>query len=233
MTVAAVSQNGYTANDRSIIRSYTIPGTTTKVALRMGDTSVCLLHFLAWFDKNIESIDGGPLDDWGYAERPIRGSKTVLSNHASGTGVDVNASRHPLGKRGTFTAEQTAKIRAKLKEYGGVIRWGGDYEHRADEMHFEINRGIAAVKAIADKIRSYRGKLPPTSPRDRVLKPGMTGDDVLGVQMALNRLGNHLPLTKKLDPATVAVLKVFQGHRGLPVTGIVDADTWAKLHQHA
>lgn len=148
------SQNGYSANDRSLIASFVVPGTSRKLALRKGDCAVVLLDFAAWFHREIEPIDTGSLDDWGYAERMVRGSSTTLSNHASGTGMDLNAPRHPLGRVGTFTAAQTAKIRAKLKEYGGVIRWGGDYVNRKDEMHFEINKGIAAVKAVADRIRA-------------------------------------------------------------------------------
>jgi hypothetical protein len=91
-------------------------------------------------------LDGGALDDWGYAYRAIRGQEDAgnLSNHASGTAVDLNATKHPLGKRNTFTDEQEVKIRALAAKYG--CRWGGDYKNRADEMHFEINLSPAAVK---------------------------------------------------------------------------------------
>lgn len=136
----ATSQNGYTANDESLIQTWTIPGTTRKVRLRQGAPGGLLVLLAAWFDKNVEDIDAGQLDDWGYAERPIRGSTTELSNHASGTAIDLNATKHPLGERGTFTPAQTAKIRAHLRQYDGCIRWGGDYTKRADEMHFEIVR---------------------------------------------------------------------------------------------
>lgn len=147
------SQNGYSANDPSLIETITIPGTDRKVALRRGAPGQLLAHWAGWFDKHIESVDGGQLDDWGYAVRPIRGSRTGLSNHASGTALDLNAPRHPLGKRGTFTAQQTAAIRAELKRYGGAIRWGGDYENRADEMHFEIVADVARCAEVLDKVR--------------------------------------------------------------------------------
>jgi hypothetical protein len=67
----------------------------------------------------------------------VRGSTDKLSNHASGTAVDLNARLHPLGKRGTFPAEKVPMIRALAKKYG--LFWGGDYKNRADEQHFEIN----------------------------------------------------------------------------------------------
>lgn len=167
MTVT--SQNGWSANDRSLVASYTVPGTTRKLVLRKGDVSVVLLDFAAWFHKNIERIDVGQQDDWGYAERPIRGSSTTLSNHASGTAMDLNALAHRLGAYNTYPAVKIALIERKLKEYAGVIRWGHDYSGRKDEMHFEINAGYAAVKAQADRIR-YRNAHPnPTAVRTPVV----------------------------------------------------------------
>lgn len=158
----ATSQNGWSANDRSVTKSWKIPGTTRAIRLREGAAGELLVRIAAWFDKQIESVDDGTLDDWGYAERPIRGSSTELSNHASGTAMDLNALRHPLGVRNTFSAAQRAKIRAHLKEYEGVIRWGGDYQRRPDDMHFEINAGSTAVNRVAAKLRRSPIK-PPVS----------------------------------------------------------------------
>lgn len=149
----ATSQNGYIANKRDLIETITIPGTSRQVALRKGAPGKLLAEFAGWFDKNIESVDGGQLDDWGYAERPIRGSTTTLSNHASGTALDINAPRHPLGRRHTFSSTNEAKIRAELRFYEGAIRWGGDYKNRADEMHFEIVASVAKCAEVLDKVR--------------------------------------------------------------------------------
>lgn len=149
------SQNGYSANDESLIKTWLIPGTTRKIRLRADDCGFLLTHFAAWFDKAIETIDNdGELDDWGYAERTVRGSATTLSNHASGTAIDLNAPEHPLGVRGTFTETQEAMVRAQLRVYEGCIRWGGDYANRADEMHWEINRPYDEVARVARKLRA-------------------------------------------------------------------------------
>lgn len=157
----ATSQNGYTANQASLMAQFTIPGTTRKVTLRKGAPGQLLVTFAAWFDDHIESVDGGILDDWGYANRPIRGSSTGLSNHASGTALDINAPRHPLGKRGTFTSAQAARIRAELTRYEGAIRWGGDYQNRADEMHFEI---VASPERCAEVLSKVTASLPTVPP---------------------------------------------------------------------
>ena len=159
----ATSQNGYIANDRSRVESITIPGTSRKVTLRKGAPGQLLAHFAGWFDRVIESVDGGQLDDWGYAERPIRGSKNTLSNHASGTALDLNAPRHPLGARNTFTPGQMSRIRAKLKEYDGAIRWGGDYRNRADEMHFEI---MASPEKCARVLKAVSQPAEPPEPEE-------------------------------------------------------------------
>lgn len=156
-TPVVTSQNGYRANDRADVTTWTI-GKGRKVALRRGDPGYLLAHFADWFDAHVEDIDAGQPDDWGYAERPIRGSTTTLSNHASGTALDLNATRHPLGKRGTFTAAQAAAIRDQLRTYDGCIRWGGDYSGRPDEMHFEINRPAADVAAVARRLRTAEDK---------------------------------------------------------------------------
>ncbi|WGJ88165.1 M15 family metallopeptidase [Gordonia sp. SMJS1] len=42
------------------------------------------------------------------------------------------------GFSGTFTPEQTGKIRAKLASLGGQIVWGGDWSNVPDDPHFEV-----------------------------------------------------------------------------------------------
>lgn len=132
------SHNGWPASqDRSEIgiKSFKVPGTSLKLACAEA-VAPLLINFASEFHHCIEKIDKGSLDDWGYAFRMIRGTDVHLSNHASGTAIDINATKHPLGKRGTFTKSQEKTIREMCQYYG--LRWGGDYEVRADEMHFEV-----------------------------------------------------------------------------------------------
>jgi hypothetical protein len=75
----------------------------------------------------------------------VRGTTDKLSNHSSGTAIDLNATKHPLGKAGTFPLAKVPMIQALAKKYG--LTWGGDYRGRKDEMHFEI--AISREKAIA------------------------------------------------------------------------------------
>ena len=144
----AVSQNGWQANDRSLITTISVPGGTLPV--REGDVAVVFEWLARRFNDEVEPLKWPGC--WGYAERVIRGGVS-LSNHASGTAVDFNAPAHPLGKVGTFTKAQVKAIRRILDDAHGVIRWGGDYKGRKDEMHFEVNASAKAVAALARQIR--------------------------------------------------------------------------------
>jgi hypothetical protein len=218
-----MSQNGWTANDRSVIASYTIPSSTRKVALRKGDASVVLLDIAAWIHANVEHIDDGQLDDWGYAERTIRGSSTTLSNHASGTALDLDALKHPLGVRRTWTDAQASKIHDRLKLYGGVVRWGGDYDGRVDEMHFELNASPNAVAKVADRIRGGGGS-PSKYP---TIRRGDTGDAVKLIQRFLGVVGPGDPGYGTFGPLTETAVRRYQAMRGLEVDGICGQQTWA------
>ena len=141
------SSNGWPASEDQAaigIKSYPVPGTHLKIRCAE-KVAPLLVHFAADFNKLIEPIDEGTLDDWGYCFRKVRGSDSVVSNHSSGTAIDLNSIKHPLGKVDTFSASKVPMLRALVRKYG--LRWGGDYSGRKDAMHFEVD--INAVKAVA------------------------------------------------------------------------------------
>ena len=142
------SYNGYPASkdpDEIKIKSYPVKGTDRK--LKCADSVGPLLAaFAAEFHELIEPINDGTFDDWGYAFRMVRGSTDRLSCHSSGTAIDLNATKHPLGKAGTFPAEKIPMLRALAKKYG--LKWGGDFKSRPDDMHFEVEVSAAKAKAL-------------------------------------------------------------------------------------
>jgi len=133
-----ISPNGWPASeDRKLlgIKSFTVPGTKIKLACAKA-VAPLLVNFAKEFNELVEPIDQGQLDDWGYAFRMTRGSDRVLSNHSSGTAIDLNAIKHPLGKSNTFNKDQRNIINLLITKYG--LAWGGNYKKRKDDMHFEI-----------------------------------------------------------------------------------------------
>lgn len=146
------SQNGWPVNPPR--HASLVPGTDIRLVVADGPAGDLLIMFAGMFHRDVESIStgaGGVLDDWGWADRPIRGSDQI-SNHASATAIDLNATRHPLGATGTFTTKQRDAIHSLLRLFSGAIRWGGDYSGRKDEMHFEINTDVVGVKRALAKL---------------------------------------------------------------------------------
>ena len=146
------SYNGWPASKDPAeinIESYTIAGTERKIKCAKY-AGPLLAGFAAEFHELIEPIDEGVFDDWGYAFRMVRGSTDKLSCHSSGTAIDLNATKHPLGKAGTFNADKVPMIQALAKKYG--LKWGGDYANRKDEMHFEVTISQARAVKLLDKL---------------------------------------------------------------------------------
>jgi hypothetical protein len=157
----ANSQNGWPASSSKGaigIIDAKVPGTNVNFpqGVKGGDVATVLMYVAEQFHKTVEPLRDGWC--WGFHYKQIEGS-TTLSNHASGTAIDLNAPEHPMGKSNTFDSKQVSAIRKILSYCGGVVRWGGDYKQRPDEMHFEINDDAAAVKKLADKIRNDK-KIP-------------------------------------------------------------------------
>lgn len=145
------SYNGWPASKDQAeigIKSYKVE--SSHINLRCAEkVAPLLIGFAKEFNELIEPLDVGA-DDWGYCYRMVRGTTDKLSNHSSGTALDLNASKHPLGKVGTFEAGKVPMIRALAKKYG--LTWGGDYKNRKDEMHFEIALSPEKVRALITKL---------------------------------------------------------------------------------
>lgn len=162
--VTMTSQNSWPVLQygSSKLHDWVIPARNGRLTLRArnGSAGFLLALFALWFSGVIEDLTGKVKDDWGHAVRPVRGQTSGYSNHASGTALDLNALKHPIGSRGTYKRWQVIKIRAKLLIFfRRRIRAGIDYVNRPDEMHFEINMPLAKVERRARKLS--------TSPRGR------------------------------------------------------------------
>ncbi|GIF25468.1 hypothetical protein BJ973_003745 [Actinoplanes tereljensis] len=242
----AHSQNGWSAGTPTTIGGLDkspVPGTKIKLpqGVRKGDVATVLLYVAERFHHSVEALHADQC--WGYNYRKVRGSESTLSNHASGTAIDLNAPAHPLGKAGTFNAKQVAAIRKILDFCDGAVRWGGDYRTRKDEMHFELIKDASDVALIAKKIHVARAdaaahaKLAETSLLDpatirrwqQIMHTPADGaihepsDLVKAVQRHLNKHGGKLTvdglgLARGTKTKTVAALQKYLGIRA---TGIL------------
>jgi D-alanyl-D-alanine carboxypeptidase/Putative peptidoglycan binding domain len=218
--MAVLSQNLYPANDRSVIVSFSIPG--GKVALRKGAVGELLAEFARRWHTDVEPLVWP--GNWGYAERPIRGSTTVLSNHASGTAIDLNAPKHPLGTdpRTNMSPAQIAAVRRIVADSDGCLRWGGDYTGRKDSMHTEAMKAEAACAAVLARWRGQPVAAAAPTGGMATLTKGMQSDQVKRLQEFLNAAPWKpplplLPTTGLYGDQTVAVVKAAQAQCG--VTG--------------
>lgn len=132
-----------------------IPGHKFPGGIKSGDVEVVMTYFVRQLHLRVERIDRDAIkDEWGYNYKASANTPTKLSCHASGTAFDYNATRHPNGRRGTWSSAQVVEVRRIQAEVGGVVRWLYDATRVPDEMHFEIQGSAAMVKAVADRIRS-------------------------------------------------------------------------------
>lgn len=174
---SGTSENGWPANaDPSAIDIITIAiplsGKTLKTRVTR-KAAIPLMTMVQWWDAHVEPVK----TLGGYSYRDIRGSTTTISNHGSGTAIDINGSQHKLGAEagadGIPSGVRDA-ITAKAAELG--IRWGGNYRHRKDAMHVEI--APTGYKAVAaDAIQQAAGRVADTatSPWPYVLGAAIVG----------------------------------------------------------
>ena len=150
------SSNGWTASPNQAeigIGVFTVVLGIKPVRLRCAAAVAPLLVAACkeWH-KKVEKLEPGEVQ--GYAFRDVRGGNGTLSNHASGTAVDIWPSRHPQGdKDGNLTKEQQAAILDICTKYG--LRSGGTYKNaKPDWMHIEINVSPAQAALLIKNLKN-------------------------------------------------------------------------------
>ena len=76
--------------------------------------------------------------DGSFVARFVRGSRSVLSNHAFGSAFDINYEYNQLGRRPALVGEKgSVRELVPIANQWGFY-WGGHYNRRPDGMHFEV-----------------------------------------------------------------------------------------------
>lgn len=154
--VSETSINGWPANENQDaigVKSFQIPGSQRKVRVAK-DAAPILLWVAGQFHAKVESLDPDPLAVWGYKYRKALQGNGKLSDHASGTAVDLRSDKFPVGTRRMKTW-QVLRVRLILAQCNKLIIWGGDYKAAAskDQMHFAIAPGVTAKQIQAWRIK--------------------------------------------------------------------------------
>lgn len=172
----STSYNGWSASPSLSIRPLVVAGEPFIPGVRNDENVYTVLRYVAeQMHERVEPIvrsDWHQADDWGYSYRASTGNSYALSCHASGTAIDYNATRHPYGVHGTFTAAQIAEVHKILNEVQ-VVEWGNDW-NLPDGMHFEISGTYAEVASAAYRIRN-KTEEPPMADYDQILKDIKSG----------------------------------------------------------
>ncbi|MFX4272911.1 peptidoglycan-binding protein [Propionibacteriaceae bacterium Y1685] len=225
------SQNGWTTKP-ALARIHVHGRYLFPPGVRKGDVHTILQWVATRFNDDVEPLRDGW--NWGYSYRKVRGGASI-SNHGSGTAIDCNAPNHPLGKSGTFSAAQRRNIDAIVRHCDGVVRWGGNYSGRKDEMHFEINvpQGDARVGRLVRKLGGSPTPPPPPPPGGGGayprIKKGSKGAAVTEAQFLLVSRRRSVATDGVFGPKTHAATVAFQRANKLVADGIIGPKTWAKL----
>jgi hypothetical protein len=105
------------------------------VSIHVAISQQFLNLFKAWDDAGLTYL----IVTWGgsWAPRFIRGSRTVLSNHAWATAFDINVQWNQLGIQPALRGATGSTRELVDIAYEHGFYWGGWFPQRPDGMHFE------------------------------------------------------------------------------------------------
>lgn len=115
-----------------------IQGASSSGAVRFHQLAAKQLQglFRAWSKARV--LDQVLTWDGAFVARFIRGSTTVLSNHAFGSAFDINAAFNRLGSEPAFPGEKGCVFELVSIAHDHGFYWGGHFDKRRDGMHFEV-----------------------------------------------------------------------------------------------
>ena len=163
------SYNGWPVVDQSAIVPLIVAGVSFPGGVLGGDVRTVMYDFALWYHNTIEPLISG--DCWGYEVRADTNDPNLISCHASGTAIDLNAPNHPNGgsQYAGFTVGQVNAINQKIADVG-CLYWGANFTGTHDPMHVEIQGDAAAVHEAALRVGPLTPKpTPPTEDEEMTL----------------------------------------------------------------
>jgi peptidoglycan hydrolase-like protein with peptidoglycan-binding domain len=208
-----------------------------------GPVSVVLGHVATSIHLQAEKLVPGWC--WGYEYRLNLNDPSVLSVHAAGCAVDINAPVHGNGAYDTWSTSQVTVIRRVLNEVSGVVAWGRDWRGVKDEMHFEIDAPAAQVAAAASKLHKpsppepalHQFPLPAgyyfglvTGPEQSISGMAPDGSDehwrpsIARIQAVV-----HVATDGMYGPITFRAVRGWQAAHHVGADGLTGPKTWAAM----
>lgn len=143
--------------------------------------------------------------------------------------VDFDLRNYRSVRQGTSRTAETRALQCRLREkklYGGAVDGVFDAELKTAVKAWEASRDLLQNGIMS---RSNWMRLL-TDGRRPVVKIGSANTPTLRLQRTLNAASPvRLAPDGLYDDATVAAVRAYQDRVGLPVTGVVSPQTWAKL----
>lgn len=159
-----ITENGWRQITSDMLDRGFIPGSSkVRLETRAGDVTTILKAWVAWFDRNVEDVEYNyePRDEWGWSAT----NSVWNSNHLSGTAVDINATKYPMGYY-RMEGWKVDKVREGLRLFEGTVFWGRSWT-TPDEMHFQIQGNAQQIAGFAQRLRDgYLGLWAPEKPAD-------------------------------------------------------------------
>lgn len=123
------------------------------------------LAFAADYHKWIATIDTGTFDDWSYHPPRTGRASNKISDHSSGTALDLNATQEGAQRQSNkqwWARAQKKRALTRLRRIYPLLAWGGDYKNFYDPMHWylqprsnisQVNEAIQRMAITSDGVR--------------------------------------------------------------------------------
>jgi hypothetical protein len=194
------SYNGWPFITHNGTVAATVPGTkAVNIPIRKGDVATILNAWAALWNKRIRPIEDDSAPDYGGWTST---NSHPTSCHLSGTAIDLNWNAFPFRVR-RATPAQRAAADQMVKDFRGVVAWGGHWSDPVDEMHAEI-AVLPGDPRIATLVRDLEAGYLGVYATD----PNTTGDKSMTTQYDVDRPNSDPAKRPKLD-LTAAVFRTL------------------------
>lgn len=190
-----------------------------------------------YYGNDISLVENAPVQDIeeSYPGAPLRVGSAgndvrIIQTQLNRIGENYPAIPKIANENGIFGVDTENAVR-KFQEIFSIQQTG-----IVDKATwYQIKRYYVGVKKLSELLSEGISLEEAALPYSTVLREGMSGIEVRTLQYYLNIIAyfnpalSQSPLDSYFGPATTEAVRAFQSYYGLPVTGIVEEDTWRTI----